>query len=55
MPKHNQSNTCDEVIFSVKSIIVKKTFRAHPEVKSKLWGGNFGTSEYYVNTVSQYG
>ena len=29
-------------------------FRLHPEVKSKLWGGKFWTSGYYVNTVGQY-
>lgn len=40
---------------TVKSITAKEIFRLHPEVKSKLWGGNFWTSGYYVNTVGQYG
>ncbi len=39
---------------TVKSITVKELFRLHPEVKEKLWGGNFWTSGYYVNTVGQY-
>ena len=39
---------------SVKSITAKELFRLHPEVKQKLWGGNFWTSGYYVNTVGQY-
>ena len=39
---------------AVKSITAKELFRLHPEVKQKLWGGNFWTSGYYVNTVGQY-
>jgi putative transposase len=39
---------------TVKSITAKELFRLHPEVKTKLWGGNFWTSGYYVNTVGQY-
>ncbi len=30
------------------------TICLHPEVKSKLWGGQFWTEGYYVNTVGQY-
>ena len=43
------------IITTVKSITAKKIFKAHPEVKKKLWGGKFWTSGYYVNTVGQYG
>ena len=39
----------------VKSITAKEIFRRLPEVKTKLWGGNFWTSGYYTNTVGQYG
>ena len=39
---------------TVKSITAKELFRLHPEVKQKLWGGNFWTAGYYVNTVGQY-
>ena len=44
-----------EIIRTIKSITAIKIFKFHPEVKEKLWGGNFWTSGYYVNTVGQYG
>ena len=42
------------IVQTVKSITAKELFRIHPEVKNKLWGGQFWTSGYYVNTVGQY-
>ena len=27
----------------------------HPEVKKQLWGGEFWTEDYFVNTVSKFG
>lgn len=42
------------IVQSVKSITAKELFRLHPEVKTKLWGGNFWTEGYYINTVGQY-
>lgn len=39
---------------AVKSITAKELFRLHPEVKAQLWGGQFWSSGYYVNTVGQY-
>ncbi len=47
-------NSAKKIISAVKSITAKEIFRLHPEVKSKLWGGKFWTSGYYVNTVGQY-
>ena len=44
-----------EIIRTIKSITAIKIFKFHPEVKEKLWGGNFWTSGYYVNRVGQYG
>lgn len=44
-----------EIIRTIKSITAIKIFKIHPEVKEKLWGGNFWTSGFYVNTVGQYG
>ena len=35
--------------------MAKEIFKRHPEVKQKLWGGNFWTSGYYTNTVGHYG
>ena len=43
------------IVRTIKSITAKEIFRLHPEVKSQLWGGNFWTSGYYINTVGQYG
>jgi putative transposase len=42
------------IVQAVKSITAKELFRLHPEVKQQLWGGNFWTAGYYVNTVGQY-
>ena len=42
------------IVQAVKSITAKELFRLHPEVKNKLWGGQFWTEGYYVNTVGQY-
>lgn len=42
------------IVQTVKSITAKELFRLHPEVKQKLWGGNFWTAGYYINTVGQY-
>ncbi len=39
---------------TIKSITAKELFRLHPEVKQQLWGGQFWSSGYYVNTVGQY-
>ena len=43
-----------KIVNTLKSITAKEMFRLHPEVKKQLWGGNFWTSGYYVNTVGQY-
>ena len=37
-----------------KSLSSKHIFEHHPEVKKMLWGGNFWTSGFYMNTVGQY-
>lgn len=39
----------------IKSITAKEVFAKCPDVKKKLWGGNFWTSGYYVSTVSEHG
>ena len=44
-----------KVVQITKSITAKEIFRKHPEVRQKLWGGQFWTSGYYMNTVGQYG
>ena len=44
-----------KVIQIVKSITAREIFKRAPEVKRKLWGGEFWTDGYYVNTVSRNG
>ena len=44
-----------KIIKIVKSITAKEIFKLHPEVKERLWGGEFWTKGYYVNTVGRHG
>ncbi len=42
------------IVQTTKSITAKEIFKRFPEVKKMLWGGQFWTSGYYINTVGQY-
>ncbi len=44
-----------KIIQTVKSITAREVFKKHPEVKKKLWGGEFWTDGYYVCSVGQHG
>jgi len=44
-----------EIIKMLKSITAREVFMKHPEVKKQLWGGEFWSDGYYVNTVSKFG
>ena len=44
-----------KIVTIIKSIIAKKIFEKHPEVKKKLWGGEFWTDGHFVSTVSKHG
>jgi len=44
-----------KIINTIKSITAIEIFKHNPEVKTKLWGGKFWTSGFYVNTVGQHG
>ena len=44
-----------QIIRMVKSITAKEIFLKCPQVKKKLWGGEFWTDGYYVSTVGQHG
>ena len=39
----------------VKSITAREVFKKKPEVKRMLWGGEFWTKGYYINTVGAKG
>jgi REP element-mobilizing transposase RayT len=43
------------VVQKIKSITAKKIFERCPDVKKKLWGGEFWTRGYYIGTVGKYG
>ena len=43
-----------KMVRMLKSITAKQLFQRFPEIKTKLWGGKFWTSGFYVNTVGQY-
>jgi len=44
-----------DIVQTITSITGKKIFQQHPGVKKMLWGGNFWTSGYYINTVGHCG
>ena len=43
------------IIRMIKSITAREVLRKHPEVKETLWGGEFWTDGYFVNSVSKFG
>ena len=47
--------SASEIIRMIKSITAREIFKRHPEVKEQLWGGEFWTDGYFVNTVSKFG
>jgi REP element-mobilizing transposase RayT len=49
------NESVSQLIRTVKSITAKELFRRHPDLKARLWGGNFWTSGYDANTVGRYG
>ena len=49
------SMSVSDMVTKIKSITARELFRAHPEIKQILWGGNLWTSGFYANTVGQYG
>ena len=43
------------MVQKIKSITARELFKQHPEIKKFLWGGQFWTDGFYLNTVGQYG
>ena len=39
----------------IKSITAKKIFEKYPEVKKQLWGREFWSDGFFVNTASKFG
>jgi REP element-mobilizing transposase RayT len=44
-----------KIITIIKSFTAREVFRLNPDVKKQLWGGEFWTDGYFVNTVSRFG
>ncbi len=43
------------IVQTIKSITAREIFKACPEVKEQLWGGEFWSDGYFVNTVGRFG
>jgi putative transposase len=44
-----------KIVTIIKSILAKKIFERHPEIKKILWGGEFWSDGHFVSTVSKHG
>ncbi len=44
-----------KIVRAIKSITAKEIFRRVPSVKKQLWGGEFWSDGYYVDTVGRHG
>jgi len=51
VPTYNVS----KIVTMIKSLTAREVFRRCPQVKKKLWGGEFWTDGYYASTVGKYG
>ena len=51
VPKYSPT----QIARTVKSITAKEVFKRCPDVKKKLWGGEFWSDGFYVSTVSEHG
>ena len=49
------SYSVTRIVTIVKSITAREIFRRVPQVKKKLWGGEFWSDGYFVNTVGHRG
>ncbi len=44
-----------KIVTLIKSITAREIFHRVPEIKKVLWGGEFWSDGYFVNTVSKFG
>jgi putative transposase len=44
-----------KLVTLIKSITAKEIFKACPEVKKQLWGGEFWSDGYFASTVGKHG
>jgi len=44
-----------KIVTLLKSLTAREIFRCCPQVKKKLWGGEFWTDGYFASTVGKHG
>ncbi len=44
-----------KIVGMIKSITAREVFKRCPEVKKKLWGGEFWSDGYFASTVGKHG
>ena len=44
-----------KLVMIIKSLTAREVFRRCPEVKKRLWGGEFWTDGYFASTVGRHG
>ena len=44
-----------KIVTMIKSLTAREIFKRCPQVKKKLWGGEFWTDGYYASTVGKHG
>ncbi len=44
-----------KIVTVIKSLTAREVFRRCPQVKKKLWGGEFWTDGYFASTVGKHG
>jgi REP element-mobilizing transposase RayT len=44
-----------KIVATIKSVIAREIFLKHPEVKKKLWGGEFWTDGHFISAASEHG
>jgi REP element-mobilizing transposase RayT len=44
-----------KIVATIKGIISRRVFEAHPEIKRQLWGGEFWSEGYFISTVGKHG
>ena len=51
VPTHSPTR----LVTTIKSLIAREIFRRVPAVKKQLWGGEFWSKGYFINTVGRHG
>lgn len=44
-----------KIVTMIKSITAREVFKLYPDIRKKLWGGEFWTDGYFASTVGKHG